>query len=68
MKSKFRALVRDLDGAALDELRRSVAAEVEGRRLKTAIQMEDIHPMMSAEQKQQAMEEIARALRSGEDA
>lgn len=68
MNKKFRALVRELDAAALEELRRSVALEVEGRRQREAIKLEDIHPRMSAEAKQRAMEEIARALRGGEDA
>lgn len=68
VKSKFKALVRELDGAALEELRRSVAAEVEGRRQQGAIKLEDIHPRMSTEDKQRAMDEIARALRGGEDA
>ncbi|HUA86443.1 MAG TPA: hypothetical protein VMB85_21445 [Bryobacteraceae bacterium] len=68
MKTKFRALVRDLDAAALDELRRSVAAELEGRRQQSAIKLEDIHPRMSAEDKQRAMREIARALRGDEHA
>jgi hypothetical protein len=68
VKAKFKALVRELDAASLEDLRRSVATEVEGRRQKDAIKMEDIHPRMSAEDKQRAMEEIARALRGGEDA
>lgn len=68
MKTKFRALVRDLDAAALDELRRSVAAEMESRRQERAIKLEDIHPKMSAEDKQRAMHEIARALRGEEHA
>lgn len=68
MKTKFRALVRELDAASLEELRRSVAQEVEGRRQKDAIKLEDIHPRMSEETKLRAMEEIARALRGGENA
>ena len=68
MKSKFRAFVRELDTAALEELRRSVAQEVEGRRQKDAIKIEDIHPLMTADEKQKAMDEIARALRGGNDA
>ncbi len=68
MKAKFKALVRELDAAALEELRRSVAQEVEGRRRRDAIKIEDIHPLMSAEEKRRAMEEIARALRGGGDA
>jgi len=68
MSEAFESLVRELDGAALEELRRSVAAEMKDRRLKSAIRIEDIHPRMSAEEKRQAMAEIARALQGGEDA
>lgn len=68
MKSKFRAFVRELDADALDELRRSIAQEMEGRRQKGAVKIEDIHPLMTAEEKQRAMDEIARALRGGNDA
>jgi DNA-directed RNA polymerase subunit F len=60
--SKFRTLVRELDAETLDELRRQVAAEVEQRRKKTAIRLEDIHPRMGAEAKVRAAEEIARVL------
>jgi hypothetical protein len=66
MRGKFEALVRDLDRDNLDELRRSVASELDGRRQKTAIKIEDIHPEMSAADKDQAALEIARVLR-GED-
>jgi hypothetical protein len=66
VKTKFRALVRGLDATALEELRRSVASEVEERRIEGAIKLEDIHPRMSAEDKQRAMDEIARALRAQE--
>ena len=68
VRAKFRALVRDLDGATLEELRRSVAQEVEGRRQRDAIKLEDIHPRMSAEDKVRAMDEIQRVLRGHEDA
>ena len=68
MKAKFRTLVRELDGGALKELGRYVASELEGRRQKTAIKLEDIHPRMSAEEKRQAMEEIARVLKGDQDA
>lgn len=67
MNTKFDDLVRSLDAAALEELRRSVAAEVGGRREQTAIQMEHIHPKMTAEAREEAAREIARVLR-GEDA
>jgi hypothetical protein len=66
MRGKFEALVRDLDGDNLEELRRSVASELDGRRQKTAIKLEDIHPEMSAADKDQVAREIARVLR-GED-
>jgi len=61
--SKFKTLVRELDADALDQLRRNVAAELEQRRLETAIKIEDIHPRMGAEDKARAMAEIARVLR-----
>ncbi|MGH9559159.1 MAG: hypothetical protein ACRD30_07950 [Bryobacteraceae bacterium] len=63
MNSKFKALVRGLDPEALDELRRSVASELEGRRQKTAIKLDDIHPLMSPAEKEQACQEISRVLR-----
>jgi hypothetical protein len=55
--------VHELDEDTLNELRAEVAAEMEQRRLKSAIQMKDIHPRMSAEEKAQAALEIARVLR-----
>jgi hypothetical protein len=61
--SKFQELVESLDREGLDELRRSVAAEVSERRQKNAIRMEHIHPGMSDEQKDAATKEIARVLR-----
>jgi hypothetical protein len=64
--SKFTELVESLDREGLDELRRSVAAEVGERRQKSAIQMEHIHPGMSEEQKDAAAQEIARVLRGEE--
>jgi hypothetical protein len=64
--SKFKDLVESLDREGLDELRRSVAAEVGERRQKSAIQMEHIHPGMSEEQKDAAVKEIARVLRGEE--
>ena len=64
--SKFKELVESLDREGLDELRRSVAAEVGERRQKSAIQMEHIHPGMSEEQKDAAVKEIARVLRGEE--
>jgi hypothetical protein len=64
--SKFTALVEGLDREGLDELRKSVAAEVGERRQKNAIQMEHIHPGMSEEKKDAAAKEIARVLRGEE--
>jgi len=61
--SKFTDLVEGLDREGLDELRRSVAAEMSQRRQKNAIHMEHIHPGMSEEQKDAAAKEIARVLR-----
>lgn len=63
MNSKFDDLVRSLDPQTLEELRRSVASELGGRREETAIQIEQIHPKMSAEAKDQAAREIGRVLR-----
>jgi hypothetical protein len=60
--SKFQELVENLDREGLDELRRSVAAEVGERRQKNAIRMEHIRPGMSDEQKDAAVQEIARVL------
>ena len=66
MNTKFDELVRTLDPATLEELRRSVAAEMGGRRAQAAIQIEHIHPKMTAEAREEAAREIARVLR-GED-
>lgn len=62
MNKEFKTLVRGLDPEALEQLRRHVATEIEGRRQKSAIQMGDIHPRMSAAEKEQAAMEIARVL------
>ena len=66
MNTKFDELVRTLDPGTLEELRRSVAAEMGGRREQTAIQIEQIHPKMTLEAREEAAREIARVLR-GED-
>jgi hypothetical protein len=66
MDSKFDELVKSLQQPMLEELRRSVAAEINERRGQTAIQVEDIHARMSSEDKLRAMEEISRVLH-GED-
>ena len=66
MNTKFDDLVRSLDERMLEELRRSVTAEVNTRREQTSIQIEQIHPKMTMEAREEAAREIARALR-GED-
>jgi DNA-directed RNA polymerase subunit F len=66
MNAKFDDLVQSLDPATLEELRRSVTAELGDRREKTAIKIEEIHPRMTAEAREEAAREIARVLR-GED-
>lgn len=66
MNAKFDDLVKSLDPPTLEELRRSVAAELGGRREESAIQLEQIHPKMSAEAREEAAREIGRVLR-GED-
>lgn len=67
MNTKFDELVHSLDQRMLEELRRSVITEVNTRREQTSIQIEQIHPKMSLEAREEAAREIARALR-GEDA
>jgi len=66
MDSKFDELVKSLQQPMLEELRRSVAAELNERRGQMAIQVEEIHARMSGEDKIRAMEEIARVLRGEE--
>ena len=66
MRTKFEALVSDLNKETLEELRRSVASEIDGRRQKTAIKVEDIHPAMTAAEKERAAQEITRVLRGQE--
>jgi hypothetical protein len=61
--TKFKTLVRELDEPTLEQLFRQVAAEIEQRRQETAIQLKDIHPRMTPEEKAQATLEIARVLR-----
>jgi hypothetical protein len=60
MNSKFDDLVRSLDPQTLEELKRSVVAELGGRREETAKQ---IHPKMSADAREEAAREIGRVLR-----
>jgi hypothetical protein len=66
MNSKFDDLVGSLEAETLEELRRAVASEIGGRRRQTDIRLEDIHPKMSAAEKDRATRQIARLLR-GED-
>jgi hypothetical protein len=68
IQAQFKTLVGELDKEGLETLRRSVAREIEGRRQKTAIKLSDIHPRMTAEEKEQAAQEIARVLKGHEDA
>ena len=67
MTTKFDDLVRSLDPRMLEELRRSVAAELGGRREQTAMQIEQIHPKMTLEAREEAAREIARVLRGGDE-
>ena len=60
--SKFQALVRDLDRETLAELSRLVASEM-GRHAKKEFQMDDIHPRMTAAEKERAALEIAQVLK-----
>jgi len=62
---KWDKLVRELDRERLEDLQRSVAAELDARR--PVVQIGDIHPRMSAEDKEAVSQAIARVLR-GEDA
>lgn len=66
MQKQFDDLVRSLEPAALEELRRSVAAEVGLRREQSAIQMEQIHPKMTVADREEVAREIARVLKSEE--
>jgi hypothetical protein len=66
MNSKFDELVQSLEAPMLEDLRRSVAAELNDRRAQTSIQVEQIHAEMSGEDKLRAMQEIARVLRGEE--
>ncbi len=63
MEAKLEELVRNLNGQALEELKKSVLTEIGNRREQTAIQLEHIHPRMSEADKEQAAQEIARVLR-----
>jgi hypothetical protein len=62
----FDKLVKELDDAALRGLTQAIAREAGQRRLETSIQMEQIRPDMSAEDKARATERIAHVLRGEE--
>ncbi len=64
--NQFKELVESLDREGLDELRKSVTTEVDERRQKSTIHMEQIRPGMSDEQKDLAHKEISRVLRGEE--
>lgn len=66
MQTKFEELVRAMEPAALEELRRSVAAELGQRRQQSGLQIEHIHTRMSEDEKKSALQEIARVLRGDE--
>jgi hypothetical protein len=70
MDAKFDALVKNLDHSALEALKRSLASEIEARGGQdgtgadiNAIHLHAIRPGMSAADKEQAAQEIARVLR-----
>jgi hypothetical protein len=59
---KFKALVHDLDRETLAELSRLVASEM-ARHAKKEFQINDIHPRMTAAEKERAALEIAQVLK-----
>jgi hypothetical protein len=67
ISGKFDALVKSLDQSGLDALRRSLATEIAMRsgtgEMDTSIHLDAIRPGMSASDKEQAVQEIARVLR-----
>jgi hypothetical protein len=64
MREKFDVLVRDLAEDQLEQLRESVAGEIGGRRQKTGVRIEDIHPRMTGEERERAARDIAHILGS----
>ena len=66
MRNQFEALVRDLDKESLEQLQQSLSAEIGGRRQEKVLRLEDIHPRMTAAEKEQALKEIARVLEQGD--
>jgi hypothetical protein len=63
--SKFKTLVRELDGETLAELSRFVASEL-SRNSKTEFQIDQIHPRMTPAEKERAAKEITQVLRERE--
>ena len=63
ISSRFQDLVRDLDQDSLEDLGQFVTTEIEQRRGETGFQVESIHPQMTLAEREQAANEIARALR-----
>jgi hypothetical protein len=64
MHLKFRELVKTMEPMLLEELKQVVVTEIEKRQQgQSGVQIEQIHSQMSAEDKIQAMQEIARVLR-----
>lgn len=66
ISAKFKTLVHELDQDSLEELKRSVTTEIDVRRGHSAITLESIHPRMTAAEKHQAAQQIARLLK-GQD-
>jgi hypothetical protein len=67
MTKNFAELVRAMEPAALEALRQSVATELGARRQHTSLQLENIHPRMSDEERSRALQEIGRVLRGEEN-
>ncbi len=66
MREKFEALVKGLDAGALEALRESIAAELEGREeASEGFEIRAIRVGMSEAEKERAQKEIARVLREG---
>ena len=64
MREQFDVLVKDLAEDQLEELRECVTGEIGGRRKKTSVRIEDIHPRMTGEERERAARDIARILDS----
>ena len=66
LEASYEQLVRGLDDEALAGLSDALSRETRGRKRQSGVQMEDIHPRMSAAEKLRATEQIARVLRGEE--